>query len=221
MSRVKISAKLTVIEVVYGMGESIVGHDLLSFPIHRRRKAIVELIATMCINKIDIQFRVVGFWHKKDGQYRWYITNLGCSRRLIYDLYRLRWQLELSFKSMKSTLNFDRMPTLNKNTVLSFTLIALINYVFAMILREEARVLAEKNAHSGAASSSIQKATKLFSIAAGAILALIKLGKRLTERAARSLTKMLLPFLNDVLDPNYKSRKTTLGKLRVASCQAI
>ena len=73
------------------------------------------MVATMCIDRTDFQFRVLGFWHKKDQQYRWYITNLVCPRGLIYDLYRLRWQLELSFKSMKSTLNFDRMPTLTSS----------------------------------------------------------------------------------------------------------
>lgn len=204
-------------EVVYGMGQAIVGSDLLSFPVHRCRKTIVEVIVTMNINHTAVPFRVLGFWHKKDRRYRWYITNLACTRGLIYDLYRLRWQIELSFKSMKSSLNFDRMPTLNQNAVASFTLIALINYVFATILREEARVQAVKMGHAGAKSSSIQKTAKLFSNVAGFILEMIKLGRRLTEKVATNLMKKILPFLSDVLDPNYKSRETTLGRLITAS----
>ena len=123
MSRIKSNAALTVIDVVQGMGRSILGYDLLRFPIQRRRKTIIELLATMPIDGIDVEFRVLGFWHKKDRVYRWYITNLNCSRGLIYDLYRLRWQLELSFKSMKSHLNFDRIPTTNQNTVSVFILV--------------------------------------------------------------------------------------------------
>ena len=201
------------------MGKAIIGSDLLSFPIERCRKTIVEMTITMKINNIDVPFRVLGFWHKKDRRYRWYITNLTCSRGLIYDLYRLRWQIELSFKAMKSTLNFDRMPTLNQNAVTSFTLLALINYVFATFLREEARAEAVKKGHSGADSSSIQRAAKLFSNIADTILDLIKLGRRMTTKATKNLAKMLLPFLSDLLDPNYKSRETTLGRLLTDSCE--
>jgi IS4 transposase len=217
LSRVKGNVKLTVTEVVHGIGQAIVGSDLRSFLIKRCRKTIVEITVTMNINDTKTPFRVLGFWHKKDKCYRWYITNLTCDRKLIYDLYRLRWQIELSFKAMKSTLNFDRMPTLNQNAVTSFTLIALINYVFATFLREEARSEAVKKGHSGAESSSIQRATKLFSKIADIILDLIKLGRRLTKKVIKNLAKTLLPFLSDVLDPNYKSRETTLGRLQADS----
>lgn len=216
LSRIKSNAALTVVKVVYGMGQAIVDHDLLSFPVQRRRKTIVELFATMEIDKVDVQVRVLGFWHKRDRIYRWYVTNLTCGRRLIYDLYRLRWQIELSFKAMKSTLNFDQMPTLNKNTVAVFTLITLINYVFATIVREEARAQAIKQKHSGADSTSIQRAAKIFCNSAEPILGLLRLGRRLTERALTRLLEKLLPLLSEVLDPNYIKRKTSLGRLQNA-----
>ena len=214
LSRVKSTAKLTVVEVVQGMGKAVVGCDLLSFPVQRRRKTIVELVATKRIGEADVCFRVLGFWYKKERIYRWYITNLDCPRGLIYDLYRLRWQIELSFKAMKSSLNFDRMPTLNQNAVVSFTLIALINYIFATIIREEARALAAKKNHPGADSSSIQRAAKTFRDSVDAILGVVLLGRRLTKRALRRLMETILPLLSDVLDPNYKSRKTSLKTLQ-------
>lgn len=214
LSRLKSNASLTVVKVVYGMGQSIIGHDLLSFSVQRRRTTIVELMATMVIDNIDVEFRVLGFWHKKDRVYRWYITNLQCSRGIIYDLYRLRWQIELSFKAMKSTLNFDRMPTLNKNTVVAFTLIALINYVLATIVREEARAHAVKQKHLGTDSTSIQRAAKVFSNGAGAILELLRLGKRITNRAMTRMMNTILPLLSEVLDPNYNRRKTSIGRLQ-------
>ena len=215
MSRIKSNAALTVIDVVQGMGRSILGYDLLRFPIQRRRKTIIELLATMPIEGIDVEFRVLGFWHKKDRVYRWYITNLNCSRGLIYDLYRLRWQLELSFKSMKSHLNFDRIPTTNQNTVSVFILVTLINYVFATILREDARIQAVRQ-KQGTNSTSMLRASKLFSSSASTILELIRIGKRLTKKAMTRLIGKILPLLSDVLDPNYKKRKSTLGRLQNA-----
>lgn len=216
LSRIKSNATLTVRGVIYGMGLSIVGHDLLSFPVQRRRKSIVDLIASISVNGADIQFRVLGFWNKKDHSYRWYITNLKCARRLIYDLYRLRWQLELSFKAMKSTLNFDRMPTLNPNAILAFILIALINYVFATIIREEARIHAVGQQHLKLATTSTLRAAKIFSSGADIILDLIRLGRRLTSQAVTRLTEKLLLLLSEVFDPNCNRRKTSLGALRDA-----
>ncbi|MBF0367516.1 MAG: IS4 family transposase [Oligoflexia bacterium] len=211
LSRLKSNATLTVRDVIYGMGLSIVGRDLLDFPFQRKRKSIVELIASMSINGVDVPYRVLGFWNKKDRSYRWYITNLKCARHLIYDLYRLRWQLELSFKSMKSTLNFDRMPTLGLNAILAFTLVALINYVFTTIIREEARIQDIEQKHSS--STSTLRAAKVYSAGADAILDLIRLGWRLTTQAIARLIKKLLPLLSEVFDPNCNKRKTSLGAL--------
>lgn len=73
-SRVKASAKLLVIESVHGFGKNIVGKDLLSYPILRKRESVVELLAEMLINDIEVQFRVVGFWDNKSKKYRWYLT---------------------------------------------------------------------------------------------------------------------------------------------------
>lgn len=214
LSRVKSNATLVVKEVIYGMGLSVIGHDIITFPFQRKRKSIVELIASMSINGVDVPFRVLGFWNKKDHSYRWYITNLKCSRHLVYDLYRLRWQLELSFKSMKSTLNFDRMPTLNPNTIFAFTLVALINYILAMIIREEAKAQMIKQNHT--ASTSILRAAKVYSAGADALLDLVKLGRRITAYAIARLIKKLLPLLSEVFDPNWNRRKTSLGILQDA-----
>ena len=214
LSRLKSNATLTVVEVIHGIGQSIVGHDLLYFKIQRRRSTCVELIASMQIAGVEMPFRVLGFWHKKERVYRWYVTNLTCARGLIYDLYRLRWQIELSFKAMKSTLNFDRIPTLNQNTVMAFTFLTLINYIFTIIVREEARNQAIQQKHPGADSTSILRAAKIFSNGVNIIFDLLRLGKRITNQAIVRLTKKLLPLLSEALDPNYKKRKTTLGRLQ-------
>lgn len=215
LSRVKQNAHLMVTKVVDGIGQGIVGRDLLSFPIHNKRSGsnIIELIATLTINQKQEPFRVLGFWDKKSRIYRWYITNLNSPRHLIYDLYRLRWQIEISFKAMKSTLNFDRMPTLNANGVESFTLIALINYLLAVILKKEAERQALKTGYPHGKSISIQRAAMVFSVGAGDILQWIKLGKRLTVLRIRRVLEMILPLLTTLFDPNYKQRQNSANQL--------
>ena len=106
LSRVKSSASITVVNVVYGIGQSIVDQDLLSYKIKNKRGNIIELIGTLAVGKSKKEYRILGFWNKKSRNYHWYVTNSTVSRSLIYQMYRLRWQVELSFKSMKSTLNF-------------------------------------------------------------------------------------------------------------------
>jgi hypothetical protein len=207
LSRVKGSAKLHVTHAIHGFGASIVGKDLLSYPISRKRESVVELLATMMIDKVEISFRVIGFWDKKSKRYRWYLTNLKAARSLIYDLYRFRWQIELSFKAMKSTLNFDRMPTLNSNAVVSFTLIALINYVLVSLLRADA------SKQKKTVDISIQRVAKAFTVVASKIFETVKIGKRFTEDRKERLTESILLLLSEMIDPNHRKRKTTVGRL--------
>lgn len=215
LSRVKSNLRFTVTRSVHGFGKSIEGQDLLRFPIKRKRNSIVEVIATLRIDGTDVPFRVLGFWHSTDHSYHWFITNLSCHRSLIYETYRLRWQVELSFKAMKSTLNFDRMPTTNPNTAIALSLLCLINYVFAMIVRDAARTQVSHQS-AKAYSASIQRAAKVFSTAATIILEGVKLCHRLTAAALGRIKEKMLPLLEDVFDPNFRSRKTSLKSLKSA-----
>ena len=207
LSRIKSNAKLIVTKTISGFGKSIIGQDLLSYPILRKRKSVVELYAEMAIGTENVSFRVIGFWHNKTRSYRWYLTNLKSPRRMIYDLYRLRWQIELSFKAMKSTLNFDRMPTTNPNAVKSFVLIALINYVFATILKAEAKASCEKK------TTSIQRAAKTFSTLVRELFQAMKKGRRFTAAIKEKLTEKILSAVSEIFDPNHRKRKTTMGRL--------
>ena len=171
----------------------------------------------MIIDEVEIPFRAVGFWYKKESTYRWYLTNLTCKRSIIYDLYRLRWQIELSFKSLKSTLNFDHIPTLNPNTVVVFTLLALLNYVFVVVIRQAAVADALKKGCKHAGSSSIQKSAKLFAEIAAMLFDVVKLGRRITKKTLLLLAEKILPLLGSVFDRNYRQRKTTVERLQSAN----
>jgi hypothetical protein len=58
-----------------------------------------------------------------------YLTNLAASRwppRIVAELYRLRWQIELVFKELKQHLNLENLPTKDRHAVQVFAWASLI-----------------------------------------------------------------------------------------------
>jgi len=72
--------------------------------------------------------RVLGFWNKTTKSYHWYVTNLSIPADLIYKLYRIRWQVELSFKAAKSSLSLADTWSSNRQLVLNILLAAITSY---------------------------------------------------------------------------------------------
>ena len=209
LSRVKSNAKLKVSKVVSGcFGKSIIGADLLSFSIYEKKGNCIEFIATLSNSSTNMEVRVLGFWNKHQKKYHWYVTNLEAPKNLIRDLYRLRWQIELSFKSMKSTLNFDQIPTLSPNAVLSLCLIALCNYVMATLVRAEADKQ-QKKSHQKRVIPSIQRAAFVFRECADDLFSLIRIGSRITNLKIDRIMNAILPLLRSTFDPNFKQRQNT------------
>lgn len=54
--------------------------------------------------------------------------------KLSYPIYRLRWQIELFFKSAKSYLNVGRITTVNPTIILNLVMISLISFLITMPL---------------------------------------------------------------------------------------
>ena len=68
----------------------------------------------------DMVFRVIAFWYKKKKRIGYLVTNLPRETVVasdIVELYRLRWQIELLFKELKSYCNLKKFSTVNKNIV--------------------------------------------------------------------------------------------------------
>lgn len=66
--------------------------------------------------------------------YSVFITNVGidmCSAELIVELYTIRWQIELLFKSFKSTLKLDVIRGTSRNSVLCIVYAKLIGIILA------------------------------------------------------------------------------------------
>ena len=65
----------------------------------------------------------------RKSKQRGYFTNLGrtpWTARRIRELYRLRWQVELTFKELKQDLNLETVPTKNANAALVFVWASLL-----------------------------------------------------------------------------------------------
>ncbi|KAB7738385.1 IS4 family transposase [Parvibaculum sedimenti] len=76
------------------------------------KNTIIDLTAQW--DKNPFEYRVIAFWYKKKKRVGYLVTNL--SRETIpasdvVELYRLRWQIELLFKELKSYCNLKKFST--------------------------------------------------------------------------------------------------------------
>ena len=86
-------------------------------------------------------FRVVGLWDDEHGHYHFYATNLRPERmapEAFTDLYRLRWEVETFYKTAKSGLGLDELPSAQPHVVRTLVRAALIRANLAMQAKYEA-----------------------------------------------------------------------------------
>ena len=84
-------------------------------------------------------YRVVAVREPISGTWRYYVTNLGAaefSANEIAELYRLRWEIELLFKELKSSYRLDEVATTKAATARCLMLAALISLLVGRILAE-------------------------------------------------------------------------------------
>ncbi len=105
---------------------------------------------------------------------------------------------------MKSTLNFDRMPSLSENAIKSFTLIALINYSISMLIKQDA-----ENANQNKKFASIQKAVKAYRQLASPLMEYLMLARKFSKKRINSLQEKIIDIAKYLFDPNYKKRRST------------
>ena len=77
----------------------------------------------------DYDLRLVALWNPKSKSHSYFLTNLSADRvtlKEIGKLYRLRWQVELSFKELKSHTSLRKFLTSKEEIVEGFTWAALI-----------------------------------------------------------------------------------------------
>ena len=182
------------------------GCDLLTASPPRKHANIIELYAF--VGEEKIRYRCLGFWNKRAKKYHWYITNLECAKSFISELYRLRWQIELSFKACKSHFNMDKFPSTKQNTVVNLLLLAEICYQLSCLIRRYAQN--ESSIKENSSAFTILRASKIVRHVIDNICSFLKQGR---EEEWHKLKTMISLFLPKLYDPNANKRFTTLQKL--------
>ena len=154
----------------------------------------------------SFEVRLVGFRFPLTKEYRWYVTNIPSSMVLaewIYPIYRLRWQIELFFKSIKSMLHADQITSENENIVLVTAYSSILASLIAnSIIIEYAVVSARVELKSVTA----QRITFVFSLIAD------DLAKCILKKAfpQKTFIENLTTLLSLLICPNRKHRPTSL-----------
>ncbi len=205
LSRLKSNATVTVVEVIKGASKKAIGKSLLSFKFRHKKAAIIEVIVKKASKAGVLQCRAIGFWNPDKKQYHWYLTNLTVAASLIYPLYRIRWQIELIFKACKNSLNANQITSENKNIIESLLLASIASYLSTYtILDNSLRHIAENKKYS----ISFQRICKIAVILNRAFIRFLL--TPLKEYSDKLLNKIKL-FADEIIDPNYKRRKTSIG----------
>ena len=163
LSRAKTNSNLVIDTVVKGLGKQHEGKSLKDIQFKHKRGSIIEFRSTKKVDKEEFSFRVIGFWNAQEKKYHWYITNLKCKAKLISPLYRLRWQIELLFKSAKRSLNMDQIPSANPMIILNLFIARMIAIVIAMQIRCIGKANILEELHS---SISFQRAAMILTLLA-------------------------------------------------------
>lgn len=206
LSRVKVTARIEVIKVISGLPKKFEGWDLFDRRFPAAKCKIVEVIGQFSLNcKPIFEARVVGFWNPTTQQYHWYVTNLNAPVEFIYPLYRLRWQIELIFKAFKSSFRLADLPTSNPNIILTLVYSALIANMMAHPI---ANILAMEYKMNKQMTPSFQRAGMLLANAAQQFIEYLLLG---TSGALENLKSALVQQKNELFDPNFRKRNSSLA----------
>ncbi|USE37935.1 transposase [Endozoicomonas sp. SCSIO W0465] len=167
------------------------------------------------LNSYVWPFRLVVRWNDKRQKWVFIVTNLNRVEFTLSEVlqaYRLRWQIELIFKEIKSYSGWHRFNT--NSATLVFSLI-LMSFVVVTLKRYLAHA-AQANLYSSGVIEEIsthkvmKSGTRLFG---SLILSLMNAGKSLV-----SCIKKLLSFWGDNAKREHPARDGCSGRTRLGLC---
>jgi len=210
LCRVKTNAIVQIGEVVSGLPKKYRGKLLFGKHLSKG-ESIIEVKGLF--KEGLFEWRVIGFWNPIDEVYHWYATNLLVPAKLIYPLYRLRWQAELLFKMAKSSLRLSEITSADANIVQSLVLASIVATTLANPL---ALVMARFNQleKKQLQMPSLQRAGTVVVQMSRELMAFFLDGRRANLTL---LTKQLKLFSNEIFDPNRKRETSIQRVFRMAS----
>jgi hypothetical protein len=207
LSRVKSDAVIQIKEVIQGLSKGAIGQSLLSLDLSRKKGNIIEVIIEKIYQNNTLRYRVIGFWNPVEKEYHWYITNLAAAAYLIYPLYRLRWQIELIFKACKNSLNANQITSEDENIIESLLLASIAAHLSThTVFNIEMEELDEEQQ----LAISFQRVAKVAVVLARDFIMFLLHSSR---EYFNNLVDKIKLFANEIFDPNYKKRETSLARI--------
>jgi len=151
--------------------------------------------------------RAIAFWNPAYNCYHWYITNLKVAAYLIYPLYRLRWLLSLVFKACKQSLNANRLTSNNSNIIESLLLASIAANLASQTILDVVIPFLPKVEQL---AISVQRTTQVAVSIASDFINFLVTG---SKKNAKILLDKILLFADEIFDPNYRHRETSLARL--------
>ena len=207
LSRLKTNAVVYIKEVIQGLSKSAVGQSLLALDLSRKKGNIIEVTIEKIYRDKDLSYRVIGFWNPVDKGYHWYITNLTAAAYLMYPLYRLRWQIELIFKACKNSLNANQITSGKENIIESLLLASIAAHLSTYTLFAIAK---EQLDDERQLAMSFQRVAKVAVVLAPEFIMFLL---HSSQEKLYALVDKIKLFVNEMFDPNYKKRETSLARI--------
>jgi len=207
LSRLKSNSTVYIDEIVLGLGKKHLGKRLGDLNFKKSRGDVIEFTTHRKIGKQRVKFRVIGFWNAILKRYHWYVTNLECNAIYIAPLYRLRWQLELLIKSAKQSLNLNQIASENKRIIINLCTAKLIALTISMVIRQIGllNIIGEQRN-----SISLQRSAMVLANLSKDFVNYIIDALDGCRKLLRARLKVLL---NELYDPNYKKRRSSMQSL--------
>jgi Transposase DDE domain len=207
LSRLKSNAVVTVVKVVKGLSDRAIGKSLLSLGLHRKKGEIIEAIIEKVCTTETLRCRAIGFWNPVEKCYHWYVTNLVVPAFIIYPLYRFRWQIELIFKGCKNSLNANQITSADTNIIESLLLASIASHLCTHTILTSSLIHLDNEQQQ---AISFQRAAKIAVVLSREFVMFLL--NRSREYLDCLLEKIKL-FANELIDPNYKKRETSLRRI--------
>jgi IS4 transposase len=162
-------------------------------------------------SKDTLRVRLIAVWNEESREYHAYITNLSpdvLDAKEVADLYSCRWDVELTFKELKSRYALDKIPSANEQVVRALIWTAILTLVVSRRLYNFVRSQAPERMR--VRYTQLRWAT-LFCEEAATLLCHVLLYLRVIKSPAEMMSLRLSVYGSPVVDPHVNRDRLKAG----------